>query len=526
MEKRSLSLIAFLMMLAVLSATACRNVTQFIEPESVLDVDTTSLEFEADGGTLSFTVTAYNVDWTVSHVPSAGSWQFTTGDEGENKAVIEYTLPANETDEVYTDYFEISAPDMEPKIISITLAGQVFSPVLIAYPDLLTFLSNASSGSFFVTAEHVDKWEIQTSDTWYTYDIADTPDEDGRYEVMVSVGDYDGTEDRYGELQVTAEGVESQTVEIVQFCPAPEAEEPENIWQRSYRSRMNLRGVVQEVSSYVNFFTLDQITDLNFGQDGMIQSFGVDYMGYGTRTVRVDALYDDIYSLNASWDGGGYFTIELTYGSHGKYIPVWEFFQKMEESSISLEYTAWMPRVIYNLESVDITYHEPDEGYGETDGTVSAKWTVSGNTALLNTAIDYSYGSSTYIQSITFNGEYPQSIHTGDGNIYDYEMNPSNGYMVSYAEYYEGSEPSGYTHFNEDNINSISSNDSPESWSGFTTTYDEYLNLTSCTYGHEAPTLSFSITYPGFDRFGNWTEAIVFYTFQELTYDRTITYYE
>lgn len=524
MEKKSFSLIAFLMMLAVLSATACKDVIQFIEPESVLDVDTTSLEFDADGGTLSFTVTAYNLDWTISHEPSAGSWEFTTGDEGENLAVIEYTIPANETDEVYTDHFEISAPDMEPEIISITLAGQVFTPRLLVYPDFLTFLSNASSSSFFVTAEHVDEWDIQTTDTWYTYNIADEPDEDGRYEVVVSVEDYEGTEDRYGKLEVVAENVEVQVVEITQFCPAPEPEEPENFWQRSYRSRMNMRGAIQEVSSYINFFTSDQITDVNFSQDGMIQSFCIDYMGYGVRTIRIDALYDDIYSLNGSWDGGGYFTIEFTYGSHGKYIPVWEFFQKMEESSISLEYTAWMPRVIYNLESIEMTYHDPDQGFGETDGTISAKWAVDGNTAQLNTAIDYSYGSSTYTQSIIFNGIYPQSIHTGDGNIYDYEMNPSNGYMISYAEYYEGSEPTGRTHFNEDNINSISGNDSPDSWTGFTAAYDEFLNLTSCTYGDEFA--SFTIAYPSSDRSGNWTESIVTYSYQELTYERTITYYE
>ena len=149
---------------------------------------------------------------------------------------------------------------------------------------------------------------------------------------------------------------------------------------------------------------------------------------------------------------------------------------------------------------------------------------MEGNTASLDASIDYSWGSSSYTQSLTFNGEYPQSIRTGDGNIYDYEMNPANGYMVSYTEYYEGSEPSGYTHFNEDNINSISGNDSPDSWTGFTAAYDEYLNLISCTYGDEFA--SFTIDYPSSDRFGNWTEATVTYSYQELTYDRTITYYE
>lgn len=522
MHKKNYCLFTFLIVSCFLLTSACKDITTFIEPDPSLEVDVTELKFDAEGGTASFNVKAYNTDWKMTHEPANGSWTYETGDEGENNAVVKYSLATNESDTAYTDYFEISAPDCDPVIINIRQEGQVFTPSLAVYPDNLVFLSESSSDSFFVTPEHVDKWEVQTSDTWYTFEVADSPDDNGRYEVTVTVQENESTEDRYGELMIVSEDIEEPlTVSVTQFAPMSEPEEPENIWQRSYRSRMNFKGLVKNVTTHINFFTMAQIQDLDFDNNGMLTQFGVDYMGFGIRTIKVNYNADkQISSIDASWDGGGYFSVDFTYGSHGKYIPVWEFFQKMQEYSISLEHTAWLPRVICNLQKIEVTYHDSEE----TEGTISAVWNTEGDSSELTAEFDYSWGSDTYTQTITYSGEYPVSIHAGDGSLYDYEINPANGYMISYAEYYEGSDPNGYTIFNNDDINSIAGNNSTDSWSGFTAEYDENLNLTSCTYGDEFA--SFTVDYPSSDVFGNWLESTATWSYMTLEYSREITYFE
>lgn len=506
-------------------AVSCtEDTTRFVEPDSACKVTGEALNFEAEGGTQSFSIEAYNLAWRIGHEPSRGTWYYAEGDAGENFARIEYTLPANDSEEPYEDYFQIEIPGFEPVKVSVAQKGVVYTPVLEVYPVELYFSAKGGSRAVYVTAEHVE-WDITTEDEWLTIERTEETDDAGRIKVNITAEAWNDTvNDRWGEITVSGEGVESKTITVGQLAAEIE-QEPENIWERSSRSRMNLKGNVQTVSEQFNFMTSSAIQNLSFDAAGMLLAYT--RMNMYENVENHSITYDAdgrITKIEGRWNANDSFQLTFTYGSHGKYVSVWELFTKLQESSIDLQHTVWLPRVILDLERIDLTFHRDESGmYSETDGTGVIAWTITGDTGTLSASLDYTWGPSTFEQTLAFSGAYPTQVKTSDGTIVDYSFNPANGYLIYTAEYFDGSQPEGKTWYNDDRINSVQKNDASDEWTGFTTAYDEELDILEQKYATEY--MGFTVVYPEKDMQGNWLKAEFSDPWSTTPHERTITYF-
>lgn len=522
--KRIYQIIATAVAATVLVSAFCGCQRDEDNPEEMMEVSTEALEFPVEGGTKEFSITTNQPGWKFERIPSVGTFLYLAGDEGENHVTVSWTMPENKSFEKIEDSIIIRTPSNDEYVISISQEAAVKVLSLDVYPEQLAFSSNAQSGTFMVTPVNLDSWTATSEDSWISCEVAKTPNEEGRYAVTVTVDENTSyEEDRYGFVTVSAEGVESKSILIGQFCKEKVVDS--FLWNRPSTSRMNLKGKVKTMSAYSNFcYPDDKLINLSFDTDGNLSGFGTEnYIGDEVTAKITYSNGNRIDKITAKWSGDSYYEIDFTYGDHGKWVPTWNLFSKLTEFSIDFKYKAWFPAVIKNLIGIDVIYHKGASEYeGESNGKTTLNWTVTESGLHLGGKMSYSWGDSVYSQDINYDGAWPVKLTNSDNAVIEYVFNPENGYRISECEYSKESEPNGKTLFNDDTINSLKGNDSSDEYTAFNCTYDDFMDLVKYNASEWS---SYTVAYER-DLKGNWTKATVKYSYMDMTIDNAITYFE
>ena len=339
------------------------------------------------------------------------------------------------------------------------------------------------------------------------------PDEALRYYEAFHHEAYNVDETRTGRIVFTGEGAANVTVRVTQIGDIPMVPEPEIIWDRSARSRLNLKGRVKTVSVLYNpliFAGYNQVNDAQFDKHGNLTGFA-SYGGY-SGDMFYTATYDSqnrLATFTQSFDGGKA-VAEFHYGDHGVYIPTSTLLYDLSYSVYTYN-ELWIPKFIKNLESITFerTGSDPGEmvyeidrenGTGTLSGTSDHDLTIEGDFVTL--VISHYPG---------FNDNFDQ-----------YEFNTENGNLINEQTGITIGNPMDNLTYNDDYLNTLAGNISDYAYNQYTCSYNENSDLAA--FDSNDDSYDYTITY-GYDSMGNWIKAVKTQNGEETVIERTITYW-
>lgn len=397
---------------------------------------------------------------------------------------------------------------------SCTSVNEVVRPVCInVSKGTLTFTPDTLTRTLEVIATEGVDWQISYADKWLDIDCQISPDNDTTT-VTVTAEAFEEDDVRTGKIVFAGEGVANVTVRISQIGDIPEVPEPDVIWDRSARSRLNLKGRVKTVSVLTNFLSEVEmiINDVQFDKRGNITSFkSTGYTGDQSYTASYDNE-NRLAKFVQAFDGGEA-VAEFHYSDHGIYIPTGTLFYELSYS-VYTYHEIWIPEFIHNLES--ITY----ERTGETPGEFLYHIDRTSNTGTL---------SGSGYHDLVIDGNYVTKVishYSGFTDNFDqYTVNQSNGNLVRKQN---GVTEAGTDYawnefiYNDDYLNTLDSRSTSADYSTYTCTYNENMDLISLESKDKS--YSFTISYE-YDSMGNWTKATKDNNGNVTVFERTITYW-
>ncbi|MFZ4427117.1 MAG: BACON domain-containing protein [Saprospiraceae bacterium] len=186
------------------ATTIAFTVTQAGAPFS-LSVSPTTLNFNAPGGTNTFTITS-NTTWTVGDTLG---WTTISPASGENNRVITVTCTPNPTNTVRSGLISVFGLSVQVQTIAITQAAA--STALTVSPAALSFNAGGGTQSLNLTAN--TGWVASNTVEWVTVAPAigssDTT-------VQVTCAANTGTNTRSGSITFLGVGAPNQTVNVTQ----------------------------------------------------------------------------------------------------------------------------------------------------------------------------------------------------------------------------------------------------------------------------------------------------------------------
>lgn len=314
------------------------------------------------------------------------------------------------------------------------------------------------------------------------------------------------------------------------------------IWDRTSKQLMNLKGRVKSVSSYCNPLYSWQLnpgylSNLQFNEDGMLthyEFFRQDMQKIKT-TFMVDVSYDQdrrISEINATTTDkmGSYplsFKMKFGYGNHGKYISTYNLFSVSDSWFCYIEERMWMPAMIRDLESIEVTSDFL------TKGSIRIDIRTEGSTGTAEGTVGEEKGM---VCEYTFAGDYTSKVESQLWFIVSYvpchtaiEFDPETGNLISMVS--RNDEVFGvFTEYkyNQDLANTCSYfRDEIGLYCRISAEYNDNCDLVSMYNDSRDAKGEFAYTY---DEYGNWTSMEI----KELTGDvwdkpeteRTIEYYK
>lgn len=452
------------------------------------------LTFEAEGGTKLLTIDAQGAAWTVQ---KSDSWINLMPQQAQNR--IEVTV--GPWDEVRSRGGEITiSGGTEPVVVKVVQKG--VKPTLEADPTQLTFSNDGGFESVAVTAPHVE-WQVSKPDAeWITAEQK----MDGT--ILVTVTENPDKAIRNGSFRITGEGVEDLIIEVSQQAGVDFRDRP-----TAYR--MGYRGRVKNVSKHidlVNNLGRVELTDLLFDQRGNLTQFRRDG-GAMTVTSSYDAQNRPtaIAAKSAELD----FSLLLEYGSHGKFIPVFELFEYDLDVLLPLDFRVWMPFLLKDLAVLKVRDRMIP------DNNLDYRFVPGGN--VVSVDVYFETGEEFYpaYYTIDFTGDYPGMLNSEGSEYASYEIETASGKIIRQRMY---SIYDILLEYSLDRRNTISR--ACYGRYDMSLTYNDNSDLVLREMAAQTDIRSCSIDYQYDSRF-NWSSLSINYpegpSEQE---DRTITYWE
>ena len=357
--------------------------------------------------------------------------------------------------------------------------------VLKVDPQALQFESEGGSQLLKVTAQAVN-WKLEADD-WIEHQV----NPDNIDEITVSVGPWKKLEERIGTLKLVSLDPEVPSLEI-QVKQAP-MELAAVIWERTTLQRMNLHGDVKELS-YFDALARDgaSLYDLQFNEAGMLTQFT--HKKNSTNTVTLSLSYDaenrlsEIKGVGTEDD----YSIQLSYGNHGKYLPIEELFNDLSMNSGKvINHTLWMPLLVKNLTKVSLVDNQ------RASNSIDCVATINGDKGTM------SLGDAADFYTYTFDGAFIKTSSFQvwfDNVVKSYTIDPENGAYLKTEEVDSGG--SIVITYNNDLSNTLQEMTSPYTGKD-SFTYNENLDAVKHVKdGKEVRSRSYT-----YDEQGNWKVA-------------------
>lgn len=372
------------------------------------------LTFEAAGGTLSLTVDAQGAEWTVQKSAAWINLAPLTDASRINVTVGPYDATQERSGEITL------LGGAEPVVVKVVQKG--VAPVLETDATQLAFEDDGYPvRTISVRASHVD-WQVEKPDAeWITV----TPDKEAGT-IRVSASPNPDKTVRNGGFRITGEGAEDVTISVSQAATV-------DFWDRSPAYRMGYRGKVKSVSKHIDLANNDGtvvLTDLQFDENGNLLKFGRDDGG-----MVVTVSYDEqnrptaIAAKSAEQD----FSFLLHYGSHGKFIPIYEMFEYDLDEFLPVDFRIWMPFLIENLQEFEVrdkveSENNLDYRFTDSDSGVSVD-------LYLESGMVYLLGYYT----MNYEGIYPHLLQSEGIEYATYEIDAASGKIIrqTMASYYD-----------------------------------------------------------------------------------------
>lgn len=376
----------------------------------------------------------------------------------------------------------------------------------------LTFTQDSLTQTILVSATDGVAWQISYSESWLTVDY-DISSENDTTLVTVTAEAYNVDETRTGRIVFTGEGAANVTVRVTQIGDIPMVPEPEIIWDRSARSRLNLKGRVKTVSVLYNpliFAGYNQVNDAQFDKNGNLTGFA-SYGGY-SGDMFYTATYDSqnrLATFTQSFDGGKA-VAEFHYGDHGVYIPTSTLLYDLSYSVYTYN-ELWIPKFIKNLESITF------ERTGSDPGEMVYEIDRENGTGTLSGTSDH---------DLTIEGDFVTLVishYPGfNDNFNQYEFNAENGNLINEQTGIIIGNPMDNLTYNDDYLNTLAGNISDYAYDQYTCSYNENSDLAA--FDSNDDSYDYTITYE-YDSMGNWIKAVKTQNGEETVIERTITYW-
>lgn len=370
----------------------------------------------------------------------------------------------------------------------------------------LTFTQDSLTQTILVSATESVACQISYSESWLTVDYEISPESDSTL-VTVTAEAYNVDETRTGRIVFTGEGAANVTVRVTQIGDIPIVPEPEVIWDRSARSRLNLKGRVKTVSVLYN-----PLIDINNKvNDAQFDKYG-NLTGFTSNDTHYSATYDSQNRLTTfaySFDGGKA-VAEFHYGDHGVYIPTSTLLYDL----CYYVYTynqIWIPKFIKNLASITF------ERTGSMSGEMVYEIDRENGTGTLSGTSDH---------DLTIEGDFVTLVishYPGfNDNFNQYEFNAENGNLINEQTGIIIGNPMDNLTYNDDYLNTLAGNISDYAYDQYTCSYNENSDLAA--FDSNDDSYDYTITYE-YDSMGNWIKAVKTQNGEETVIERTITYW-
>lgn len=394
--------------------------------------------------------------------------------------------------------------------MAVACDKETAAPVLEVEPLTIELNKSCLSAEFTVKATATD-YTVNPSEDWIHVSLVAEGKDGDKY--SVSADEYNVDDRRSGKIVILpSAGIAKATLRVFQQGDIPDVVEPDNIWDRSARARLNLNGRVKTVSTIYNIFATDAtIEDVNFNKLGQIISFENE-KNYNGNILTYKAEYDEAGRLSKFTQNlpGVTKKAEFHYGNQGKYIATENLLYDLGYQIYTAYRVGWLPRMIKDLESISTSVN------GSKDEIL---YTISedGKTGKASGLIDH---------DLKFDGNYNTCVlshYPGyNDNIYLYKVNPSNGHLVEMQEGIPGGYLAVFT-YNDDRLNTLASKKGAYPHDTYVCTYNEHRDLVKCDY--EDDSHDFTISYE-YDSCGNWTKMVINRSSGAETIERTISYWD
>lgn len=372
------------------------------------------LAFDAAGGTLSLTVDAQGAQWTVQKNAAWINLAPLTDASRIDVTVGPYDATQERSGEITV------LGGAEPVVVKVVQKG--VAPVLEVDATQLAFEDDGYPvRTIAVTASHVE-WEVEKPDAEWITAVADKT----AGTIRVEVAENPDKRIRNGSFRLTGEGAEDVTIAISQAAAI-------DFWDRSPAYRMGYRGKVKSVGKHIDLVNNDGtvvLTDLQFDESGNLLQFGRDGGG-----MVVTVTYDEqnrptsIAAKSAEQD----FSFTLVYGSHGKFIPIFEMFEYDLDEFLPVDFRVWMPFLIENLQEFKVR----DEVEPEND--LDYRFTVNDSGVSVDLYLESGMEFYLGYYTIGFEGVYPHLLESEGAEYATYEVDAASGKIIrqTMASYYD-----------------------------------------------------------------------------------------
>ncbi|MDA3930034.1 MAG: BACON domain-containing protein [Prolixibacteraceae bacterium] len=190
-----LSLTSLMLILAV-------SCNEDIEPQ--LDIDVTTISFDAVANSVDSIVITSNTSWTAK---SSESWLSIDPESGINDGVIVVSAEQNKDTVSRTSTVTVSATELESQTITITQGGALAVSAKILYLKA----EDNSSNTFYITSD--TSWTVTSTESWLTVSPSSGTN---NAEVTITAEQNADTEARRTMLTVRENGSEPIEVEVAQ----------------------------------------------------------------------------------------------------------------------------------------------------------------------------------------------------------------------------------------------------------------------------------------------------------------------
>ncbi|MBN1182533.1 MAG: hypothetical protein JXB49_09625, partial [Bacteroidales bacterium] len=186
-----------------------QTVTVTQNPPNTLSVSPGSQNVSSDAGSTSFIITS-NTNWTIS---DDASWLTISPEDGTGNGTLTVTYAENTSTSQRVGIITINAEGLSSQAVTVTQSAQ---NMLSVSPTNRNVGSDAGSTTFTINSS--TSWSVSDDATWL---IVVPTSGSGNGTLTATYSENTSSNQRFGTITISGEGVNAQTVTITQSCSVP-----------------------------------------------------------------------------------------------------------------------------------------------------------------------------------------------------------------------------------------------------------------------------------------------------------------